>query len=117
MGMGCPDNANHSATRPFVISAARHFDASRETQNIQLRIKQHTICFGNHYDEANLRSMCFGRNLEKRLSGAVLPNFGALLAAYQNPQVEDCKHENGGEFKCNSPHNDIILFVFHSRRW
>lgn len=110
--MGCPDNANHSETRPFAISAARHFDATRETQNIQLRIKQHTICLGNHYNEANLRPMCFGWNSDKRLSGAVLPNFGALLVVYQNLQVKDCKHKNRGDIKCNSPHNDIISTPF-----
>lgn len=79
--MGCPDNANanHSATRPFAICAARHFDSSREMQDVQLRIKQHTISFRTHYNEA-IYSQCVWIGTER--SGAVVPNSGALMAAY-----------------------------------
>ena len=76
--------------------------------------KQHTICFNTHYNEASPRSMCLGRNLEKRLSGAVAPNFGALMAAYQKPQ-EEGNPNTDIECECNNRTTTSDQLLFHLR--
>ena len=87
--MGCPDNANHSATRPFVICAARHFDASRETQDVQLCVKQHTICFRTRYNEANLTVNVIWSEIREGIEWCCFAKFQCFDGSYQKPQVED----------------------------